>query len=57
MQKLTLDLDEIRVDSFETGDAADARGTVHAHDDTMETEWCTKEVPTCFGQATCPWGC
>ena len=38
MRKLALDLDALRVESFAT-EAADAhRGTVRAHDDTMETE-------------------
>lgn len=31
MKKLALDLDTLSVDSFATGDAADARGTVAAH--------------------------
>jgi hypothetical protein len=55
MQKLTLDLDEIRVESFETEEAGDVRGTVHAHDDTQETEWCTPRVGTCYPKLTCPW--
>jgi hypothetical protein len=43
MQKRKLDIDHLRVDSFETGDAAEVRGTVHAH----ATE------PTACNQATC----
>jgi hypothetical protein len=62
MKKLTLDLDGIRVESFATAESAGARGTVHGHDDTIETEWCTMEkgcskIGTCFGQNTCPWQC
>lgn len=42
MKKLTLDIDRLSVESFPTtaGDEA-ARGTVHGHDDTIESEWCT----------------
>lgn len=31
MKKLQLDLAELKVESFETSDAADGRGTVHGH--------------------------
>jgi len=31
MQKRKLDIDHLRVESFETGEAADLRGTVHAN--------------------------
>lgn len=42
MKKLMLDLDTLRVDSFATTASDDAaRGTVRAHDDTIESEWCT----------------
>ena len=42
MKKLTLDPERLRVDSFPTTDGRGApRGTVRAHDDTIESEWCT----------------
>jgi len=40
MGKLTLQIDNLKVESFDTGDGRGSRGTVHGHD-TMETEWCT----------------
>ena len=39
MRKVTLDVDTLHVDSFATGDAAAARGTVRGHD-TRYTEFC-----------------
>jgi hypothetical protein len=39
MRKVTLDVDALRVDSFATGDAQAARGTVRGHD-TRYTEFC-----------------
>jgi hypothetical protein len=43
MRKLTLDPELLRVDSFPTmSRAAEPRGTVHGHDDTIESEWCTR---------------
>jgi hypothetical protein len=39
MRKVTLDVDGLHVDSFATGDAAAARGTVRGHD-TRYTEFC-----------------
>jgi hypothetical protein len=41
MKKLTLDIDRLRVESFATELAVDARGTVHGHDPTRGTR------PTC----------
>ncbi|HEX6372374.1 MAG TPA: hypothetical protein VF006_25870 [Longimicrobium sp.] len=47
MRKLTLDPELLRVDSFPTtARAAELRGTVRGHDDTMESEWCT-QYKTC----------
>ena len=40
MGKLTLKIDNLKVDSFETGDEHRRIGTVRGHD-TVETEWCT----------------
>ena len=31
MRKISLDVDELKVESFETEDAAEERGTVHGH--------------------------
>jgi hypothetical protein len=39
MKKLMLDMDALAVDSFATGDAEVARGTVRGHD-TRYTEFC-----------------
>ena len=36
MNKLRLDLDDLVVDTFSTGGAAPARGTVEAHEDTYK---------------------
>lgn len=67
MRKLTLKLDNLKVDSFATG-AEGRNGTVRGND-TMETEWCTGygECPvsrkcqtpydTCFGSCQCTVGC
>ena len=43
MRKLKLELDNLEVESFETGDEARRSGTVRGHDDDddVETEWCT----------------
>jgi len=69
MGKLTLKIDDLRVDSFDTGDDYRRRGTVRGHD-TVETEWCTGypdcgvskpacQTPrdTCFGSCGCTAGC
>lgn len=69
MGKLTLKLDNLKVDSFETGDEHRRRGTVQGHD-TAETEWCTgygypgcpsKKCPTpndtCYGSCGCTDNC
>ena len=42
MKKLRLEIEELRIDSFETGQPADERGTVAAH------EMITQGAPTCY---------
>jgi hypothetical protein len=68
MGKLTLKIDSLKVDTFETGDEVRRSGTVHGHD-TVETEWCTGypdciskpgcQTPhnTCYGSCGCTNGC
>jgi len=69
MGKLTLKLDNLAVESFETGDEHRRRGTVRGHD-TVETEWCTGypdcgvskpqcQTPhnTCYGTCGCTVNC
>jgi hypothetical protein len=71
MGKLTLKIDSLKVDSFQTGDEHRRMGTVHGHD-TIETEWCTGygypgcnvskrncQTPynTCNGSCGCTEGC
>ncbi len=46
MRKLNLQLDTLRVDSFDTGSAEDRRGTVRGHD-TRITEWCATPYSPC----------
>jgi hypothetical protein len=70
MRKLSLKLDDLQVDSFQTGNAG-RKGTV-AGFDTIETEWCTGfghpgchiskpqcQTPnnTCYGTCGCSDGC
>ena len=68
MSKLTLKIEELAVESFDTG-VHGRRGTVRGHD-TIETEWCTGypdcgvskpqcQTPnnTCFGSCGCTEGC
>jgi len=68
MRKLTLKLDELAVDSFDTAGANSGRGTVQGND-TVQTEWCTGypdciskpqcHTPhdTCYGSCGCTNGC
>jgi len=69
MGKLTLKIDDLQVDSFETGDEHRRSGTVRGHD-TVETEWCTGypdcgvskpqcQTPrdTCYGSCGCTQNC
>lgn len=68
MRKLTLKLDNLNVESFDTGGIGGS-GTVRGHD-TIETEWCTGypdcgvskpqcQTPhhTCYGTCGCSEGC
>ena len=70
MRKLTLKLENLNVDSFDTGGEG-RNGTVHGND-TIETEWCTGyghpgcnvsrpqcRTPnyTCYGTCGCSEGC
>jgi hypothetical protein len=68
MRKLTLDIDKLEVDSFDTGNAK-GRGTVRGND-TIYTEWCTgypdcgvskpncqTPADTCYGSCGCTNGC
>ncbi|HVG45983.1 MAG TPA: hypothetical protein VM890_14675 [Longimicrobium sp.] len=69
MSKLALKIDELTVESFDTGDARSRLGTVKGHD-TVETEWCTGypdcisarphcKTPrdTCYGTCGCTQNC
>ena len=69
MGKLTLKIDELQIDSFDTGDEQAERGTVRGND-TIETEWCTGypdcgvskpqcQTPhfTCYGTCGCTEHC
>ena len=69
MSKLALKIDDLKVDSFQTGGADGLKGTVRGHD-TVETEWCTGypecgvskkgcQTPhnTCYGTCGCSVGC
>jgi len=67
MGKLTLKVDDLAVDSFETGDEHRRSGTIRGHD-TVETEWCTGypeciskkcQTPhnTCYGTCGCTQNC
>ncbi len=51
MRKLALKVDDLRVDSFETVEAAEGRGTVAAHAPTEDlnctAETCPSSQPTC----------
>ena len=54
MKKLTLDLDELAVDSFDTSLPARGEGTVRGHDSTESNYWsCMSVCPTVSGRC-CP---
>ena len=67
MGKLTLQIDELEVESFDTGD--ESRGGTVRGNDTVETEWCTGypdcvsdqgcQTPrrTCYGTCGCTQNC
>jgi hypothetical protein len=50
MKKIRLDLDTLRIDSFATGGAVSAQGTVHGQ---AATEFVCSWLPTCPNMATC----
>ena len=53
MKKLALQIDHLRVESFETGLAEDRRGTVRGHD-TRITEFCATPYKPCLPTQACP---
>ena len=53
MRKLAMQLDELQVESFETGDALDRHGTVRGHDDRV-TEFCPTPFKPCKPTQACP---
>lgn len=57
MKKLALNVDELRVDSFDTASIPDVRGTVNGHYtiDTTCVQTCTTCQNSCRG--TCDWSC
>lgn len=58
MKKLKLNLDDLRVESFETSPAAPKDGTVHGYAETYEYTICGLTCDaTCAGQSTCDLGC
>jgi hypothetical protein len=52
MRKLSLEIDNLQVDSFETGIGADRRGTVRGHD-TRYTEFCATPYSPCKPTTGC----
>ncbi|HEU0016399.1 MAG TPA: pinensin family lanthipeptide [Longimicrobium sp.] len=56
MKKLTLNLDDLQVESFETASAEAERGTVRAHDH-CSCECQTLPGETCPGRETCVYSC
>jgi hypothetical protein len=50
MKKLTLELDDLQVESFETVLEAEVRGTVRGRDDSGSDPSCCR---TCDGDPTC----
>lgn len=61
MRKLMLDLDTLRVESFQTDAPADARGTVRGAEATFNADCQTWEAPWCGYQTvefgSCGGGC
>jgi hypothetical protein len=56
MKKLTLKLDELRVETFTTTGQSAERGTVQGHYDTPHIQGVTKFDVTCRNLGTCnPW--
>jgi hypothetical protein len=55
MKKLTLTLDDLRVDSFHTSDGRQEKGTVFGEECTCQTNCTCPGCPTC--DRTCPNTC
>jgi len=53
MKKLSLDVDTLRVESFDTADTQAVRGTVAAHDGATCTYPCASCVNTCGNPPAC----
>ena len=53
-KKLSLELDALTVDSFETSPAGSARGTVRGRESEEETELCIPADCTCVDSCLCP---
>jgi hypothetical protein len=53
MKKLALDMDALRVESFDTADVRDGRGTVAGHDGATCTYPCASCVKTCGNPPAC----
>lgn len=51
-EKLALKVDDLRVESYETGDAAAGRGTVHAQE--LAAEMAISQRTNCFTTPCCP---
>ena len=54
MRKLSLDLNEIRVESFATSRTTDPAGTVHAHETEARPTPCISCRDTCADTCGCP---
>lgn len=65
MAKIKLQVDALRVESFETAPAASARGTVHARQEPVEdevvllpvTDWRTCQGGDCTARTLCHYTC
>jgi hypothetical protein len=66
MAKIKLEVDALRVESFETAPAASARGTVHAHQEgpiedevvlLPVTDWRTCQGGDCTARTLCHYTC
>ena len=55
MKKLSLQLEELAVESFETGDAPDPRGTVHGHGDSSNCSYDSPMYTQC--RLSCMYEC
>ena len=55
MKKLSLRLDDLSVESFETADPAPARGTVRAYGDSYDCSYGSPDYTAC--RASCAYAC